>query len=270
MLQAPPVFDHLTLNARDALDPCCAALEAMGFSLTPPSYSNIGAVNRCVVLEGAYLEAIAVNPLALPPRRELMEQPLGLNAIVFRAENADACYADLIARGIPALPVQPFSRMAKNSLGEEREVSFRVVRLEPIWAAEAFPFGRLYFCEHLNAEVVFDQGFLQHGNGCRAFSALSIEAKNLDKLALTMNLMFGSAWSEDGSQATLHTQSLDIRFVKSSVDRIDTCSFTTLAGNSLAGISGAVNMTSATASVAPNPHTLQVFENPYGRFSLQN
>jgi Glyoxalase-like domain len=254
MLQAPPVFDHLTLNARDELDPCCAALEAMGFVLTPPSYSNIGAVNRCAVLDGAYLEVIAINPQALPPRRELMQQPLGLNAIVFRAENADACYADLIARGFPALPVQPFSRMAKNSLGEEREVSFRVVRFEPIWAAEAFPFGRVYFCEHLNAEVVFDQGFLQHENGCRAFAALTIEVKNLAKLALTMNLIFGSAWSGDSSQATLHTQSLDIRFVKSSVDRIVTCSFTTR----------------ATPSVAPNPRTLQVFENPYGRFSLQN
>ncbi len=265
MPQAPLVFDHLTLNARDELDPCCAALEAMGFVLTPPSYSNIGAVNQCVVLDGAYLEVIAINPKAVPPRRELMQQPLGLNAIVFRAENADACYADLIERGFPALPVQPFSRVARSSLGEAREVSFRVVRFEPTWAAEAFPFGRVYFCEHLNAEVVFDPGFVRHENGCRVFSALTIEVKNLAKLARTMSPLFGSAWSDDHSQAMLQTQALNIRFVQSSVDHIATCSF---AGR--ASVSEVSDISSPTLSTVLNPRTPLVFESPYGRFSLQN
>jgi Glyoxalase-like domain len=264
MPQAPLVFDHLTLNARDELDPCCAALEAMGFVLTSPSYSNIGAVNRCIVLEGAYLEAIAINPRAIPPRRELMQQPLGLNAIVFRAENADACYADFMERGFPVLPVQPFSRRAENSLGEDREVSFRVVRFESSWAAEAFPFGRVYFCEHLNPEVIFDQGYVRHGNGCRAFSALTIEVKNLAKLSLTMHSIFGSAWTGDSSQATLRTQALDIRFVHSSADRIATCGFT-----SRACISEASTLSDPKQALALNPPIPQVFENSYGRFSLQ-
>ncbi len=265
MPQAPLVFDHVTLNARDELDPCCVALEAMGFVLTPPSYSSIGAVNRCIVLDGAYLETIAINPRAVPPRQELMQQPLGLNALVFRAENADACYADLIERGFPALPVQPFSRVAKNSLGVEHEVSFRVVRFEPPWAAEAFPFGRVYFCEHLNAEVIFDPGYVRHENGCKMFSALRIEAKNLLKLGRTMSLMFGSAWSGNSLQATLKTQAFDIHFVQSSADRIAACSFTGRAGGS-----DVVGTASATPGVALNPRPSQFFENPYGRFLLQN
>ncbi len=264
MTQTPLLFDHLTLNARDELDPCCAALEGMGFALTPPSYSNIGAVNRCVVLEGAYLEVIAINPRAAPPRRELMQQPLGLNAIVFRAENADSCYASLIEQGFPALPVQPFSRRAQNSLGEEHEVSFRVVRFEPTWAADAFPFGRVYFCEHRNAEVVFDPGHVRHRNGCRVFSALTIEVKSLAKLSSTMSLLFGSAWSGNNSHATLQTQASDIHFVQASRDRIASCSFSSGAGDwDASGRSGGPQV------AALDPRTPQVFENPYGRFSLQ-
>lgn len=255
-----PVFDHLTLNARDELAPCCAALEAMGFMLTAPSYSNIGAVNRCIVLDGAYLETIAINPKALPPRKELLQQPLGLNAIVFRTNNADACLADLKAKGIPALPVQPFSRMAENSRGEEREVSFRVVRLEPTWAAQAFPFGRVYFCQHLNADVVFDPGFVRHANGCRSFAQITIEVKNLTALSVTMSLMFPGAWAletgpdsvraqaHDGMQATLRTQALNIRFLQGSEDRIRACGF-------------------QSSAVHP-PDSPQVFETPYGRFTL--
>jgi Glyoxalase-like domain len=262
-----PIFDHLTLNARDELAPCCEALEAMGFLLTPASYSNIGAVNRCIVLEGAYLEAIAVDPQAISPRLELLQQPLGLNAIVLRTDDADACYADLIARGFPVLPVQPFSRLAKNSLGEEREVSFRVVRFESSWGAEAFLFGRVYFCQHLNPEVVFDPGYVRHDNSCRAFESLAIEVRNLEKLSEVMKRLFGVAWSSAGTQASLKTQNLDIRFTQSLRDCIGTCGFTKRAR-------APVQKNHFSGNSLSQPHALtkhlspQVFENPYGRFSF--
>lgn len=258
-----PIFDHLTLNARDELGPCVAALESMGFLLTPPSYSNIGAVNQCVVLGDAYLEAIAINPEAATPRRELMLQPLGLNALVFRTEDADACYADLLARGLPALPVQPFSRRAKNSLGEDREVSFRVVRFEPNWGAETFTFGRIYFCQHLNPEVVFDPGFARHGNGSRAFSGISVEVKELDQLSLTMKRLFGDAWEGDTSQARLRTQAFDIQFVRSTHDRIGPCAFKEIGGST--GRASAVDAVSQSKPVIEPP---QVFDSRYGRFSF--
>jgi Glyoxalase-like domain len=267
MFNAPLVFDHLTLNARDELEPCCAALEAMGFVLTPPSYSNIGAVNRCIVLQGAYLEAIAINPLAQTPRRELMQQPLGLNAIVFRTEDADACFADLVARGFPALPVQPFTRIAKNSLGEDREVSFRVVRFESAWGADAFPFGRVYFCEHLNSETVFDPGYIRHQNGCRAFSEITVEVTDLARLSLTMRKLFGSAWSGDDARARLQTQALDILFLRASQDRVGTCTF-----RKAADVSVASNLrdsaTIGAVSSSSSSSRLNIFENPYGRFSF--
>jgi hypothetical protein len=255
-----PVFDHLTLNARDELTACADALEAMGFHLTPPSYSNIGAVNRCIVLEGAYLEAIAINPLAQLPRQELMQQPVGLNAIVFRTEDADASYADLVTRGFPVLPVQPFSRMAKNSKGEDCDVSFRVVRFESSWGAEAFAFGRVYFCQHLNPDVVFDAGFVRHDNACRAFEALTIEVTNLDKLSFTMKRLFGSAWSANNNLATLRTQALDIHFVLAAHDRITICEFRKTVH--------ALSAEGAKAQDAVKPSTPQIFENSYGRFTF--
>jgi Glyoxalase-like domain len=240
----PLVFDHLTLNARDKLDSCCAVLATMGFHLTPPSFQSIGAVNRCAVLEGAYLEVIAINQQAAQPRLELLHQPLGLNAIVFRVADAEACYADLLTKGFPALPVQAFSRMAKNSAGDDREASFRVVRFESQWAAQALPFGRVYFCQHLSPELVFDPGFVRHTNACRAFAAVVIEIRHLAPLSDLARRMFGNAWSETASEATLHTQGLQIHFVQSSQDRIVSCTF------------------------APQIGDPKIFENSYGRFIL--
>jgi Glyoxalase-like domain len=263
MLDQPLIFDHLTLNARDELGPCCVALEEMGFTLTPPSFSNIGAVNRCLVLDGAYLEAIAINPQAQPPRLELLQQPLGLNALVFRSADADACYADLIARGFPALPVQPFTRIAKNSLGEDREVSFRVVRFESVWGAEAFPFGRVYFCQHLNPEVVFDPGYICHPNGCRAFGALKVEVQHLDKLSLTMRRLFGSSWSGDEQQATLQTQALAIQFVRGSQDRIADCTF-----QKASGLPKPLASSGETPKATPATHSSRLIETSYGRFCI--
>lgn len=235
MSLCPPVFDHLTLNARDALADCCQSLEAMGFSLTPPSYQSIGAVNRCAIMQGAYLEVIAINPQAEQPRKELLEQSPGLNALVFRIDDAEACFAAFKAAGLPVLPAQQFSRMTSDSAGRPAEAGFRVVRFEAGWAARAFPFGRVYFCQHLTPGLIFDPGFVRHANGCTSFSGVDIEVRDLAALSPLMNSLFGASWRyQTGApgndqaapaQGLLGAGHVAIRFRPGTRDRITACAF---------------------------------------------
>lgn len=219
-----PVFDHLTLNAREDLQACCEQFESLGFTLTPPSFQSIGAVNRCAILDGAYLEIIAIDSAAPNPRKELLAQPQGLNAIVFRIDDAQACFDRFIAQGLPALPVQEFSRMARDSQGREREASFRVVRFEAAWAAQALPFGRVYFCQHLTPGLIFDPGFVVHRNGCRRFTGVRIEVRDLPALSPVMARIFGQAWANDAAgSARLHCEGFDIAFASGRHDHIPAC-----------------------------------------------
>ena len=237
MNAALPAFDHLTLNARDDLPACCQHLDALGFALTPPSAQSIGAVNRCAILEGAYLEIIALDATAAQPRTELLGQPAGLNAMVMRTPDATACYQELVDRGLPALPVQQFSRMALDASGREREAGFRVVRFEPGWAARMLPFGRLYFCQHLTPELIFDPGFIRHRNGCRRFTGLNVEVRDLPSIANLMTLIFGTAWEAVAgapglAQGRLRTMGFDIVFSQGQADWIPSCDLSRAGGPS--------------------------------------
>jgi hypothetical protein len=112
-----------------------------------------------------YLELVGIELGAAVVRREVAESPLGLNALVFKTADADACERQLTQLGIPCEPPLAFSRPVSLG-GEEHHAKFRTVRLKP----GVVQSGRVYFCEHQTPELVWGPDLQPHANGAVGLS----------------------------------------------------------------------------------------------------
>src|SRR3546814_6870798 len=82
----PLDFDHLVLMVRDQLTEHAQQLLQDGFHLTDLAVHNLGSINRLITLESAYIELLGWPAGKPPARKEIAEQTLGLDALVFRSE----------------------------------------------------------------------------------------------------------------------------------------------------------------------------------------
>jgi len=165
-----PRLDHVVVNVRDRLPEAAVRFAALGFTLTEPSRHTLGSMNRLALFPDHYLELLGIDPDAAKPRAELMRSALGLNAIVFATADAAALHRDLAARGVPVEPPTDFSRPVAGA-GEAR---FRTVHV----AANAVPFGRIYFCQHFTPDLVWSAAAHAHANGAVAIARILIETRD--------------------------------------------------------------------------------------------
>src|SRR5690606_27641844 len=113
-------------------------------------------------------------PAGEPPRRkEIAEQPLGLDALVWRSEDAAADHDRLKAAGFDVQPVGRLERPLEFH-GEQHLARFDTVRFntQPVDGL------RMYVCQHLTPEYVWDAPLMRHPNG--AISLQSIEIATPD------------------------------------------------------------------------------------------
>ena len=160
MLLPFPSLDHVVINALDRMDAAAECYRRLGFSLTPRGRHTLGSINHLAVFGTDYLELVGVAPDAPKARADIRRFPAGLNGFVFGTEDPDTLYAALAASGVPAEAPIAFSRPVELPRGSE-DARFRVVRL----AAEAVPYGRLYFCNHLTRSLVWRDAWREHANG---------------------------------------------------------------------------------------------------------
>jgi len=178
-------FDHLVLMARDRLDGAAQALLAMGFTLTPMAHHNVGSINRLAVLEGAYLELLGWDPGGESVRKEIANEPFGLNALVFRTWDAHACHRRLQEGGFQPNPVQDLSRPTTID-GNDVVARFKTVRFseQPVSGL------RIYFCEHLTPEYIWRSAYMDHANTlCRLKEVVVASAQPSDCYARLMALV---------------------------------------------------------------------------------
>lgn len=144
---------------RDSLSELSETFTSQGFQLTPLAHHNLGSSNRLIMLDSSYIELLGWEKGKSIQRAEIANQAIGLDALVFRTDNADACYAQLKASGFAVNPVQDLSREGEF-MGETVLVQFKTVRFseQPISGL------RIYFCEHLNPEYVWQKAWLSHPN----------------------------------------------------------------------------------------------------------
>ena len=180
-----PTIDHVVVNARDNLDAAAAAYERLGFTLTPRGHHTLGSANNLAIFGNDYLELIGVMDPA-SPRTDVMGSPIGLNGLVFGAEDSAATYASLVHSGVAATAPREFSRPVELPTGPEDAV-FRTVHLTPqaIWP------GRIYFCHHFTRQLVWRDEWRHHANGAIAVARMVIASDDPQRLGTLFGTMFG-------------------------------------------------------------------------------
>jgi hypothetical protein len=176
-----PTLDHVVVNARDRLDDAASVYQQLGFSLTPRGYHTLGSMNHLAMFGTHYLELIAAGPGG---RSDILQQPSGLNGLVFGAEDCAGVHDALTEAGVAVRPAQQFSRPVQLGDGPQ-DATFRTVHLADD------PVGRLYFCEHLTRGLVWRDEWRRHANGVIGISRFVFAARDPHRLAGLFGRMFG-------------------------------------------------------------------------------
>lgn len=179
-----PVLDHAVINVRDGLDAAAALWARLGFTLTPRGHHTLGSSNHLAVFGTDYLELLGVQPGNA--RTDVLDWPAGLNGLVFKTFDADATHGGLHAAGLPAMPVQAFSRPVETP-GGAQDAAFRTVRME----RDAAPMGRVFFCQHLTPGLVWCDDWRRHANGALGILRFVVAAEDPAGPASLLSRMFG-------------------------------------------------------------------------------
>ena len=168
-------LDHVVINVLFDMDRAAALMSQLGFTLTPRGHHSLGSINHLMVFEGHYLELIGLPSGTDVLRKDVLESPLGLDGLVFKADDIDKCQRTLRDSGLAMLEPRSFSRPVTID-GVEHLARFRTVRTAP----ELFEAGRIYYCQHFTPELVWHRPWMSHPNGVRGLSELVIVTSNLE------------------------------------------------------------------------------------------
>ncbi len=205
------LFDHLVIIGRDSLHEVSQACLNKGFQLTPLAHHNLGSSNRLIMFDSSYIELLGWSKGEIPKRKEIAKQPIGLDALVFRTGNAEECYENLRAQGFLVNPVQDLSRESEYNK-ETVLVKFKTVRFleQPIAGL------RIYFCEHLTPNYVWQSQWLKHTNQISRLQKINITAPDVQyatkRLTKLLNLESSdSRLSNDTSRIVLPNIEISIQ-----------------------------------------------------------
>lgn len=186
--QRPPpgtlVLDHVSHFVPDLRD-AAQALEALGFSVTPPSAQRTqegptGTANICVMLEAGYLEFLA--PIADTPNakrlRAATRRYSGVHLACFGTPAADEEHARLGWHGFQPMPLVALQRPVDVG-GKAQAARFKMVRAAP----EKMPEGRVQFVEHLTPEALWQPRYLKHANGITRLACVFVVADDVVQTA---------------------------------------------------------------------------------------
>lgn len=174
-------FDHLVVMMRDQLTEQARLIENDGYTLTDISVHNLGSMNRLITLQTSYIELLGWPAGAPPQRKEIAEQPLGLDALVFRSTDAHATRERLLPGGYAVNAVQRLERPLQFH-GQPAVARFDTLR----FAEQPVPGLRIYFCQHLTPDYVWDRAVMRHANGTVDLHEIELEAANAQQVATTL------------------------------------------------------------------------------------
>lgn len=172
-------LDHIVINVLFDMDRASTLMAQLGFTLTPRGHHSLGSINHLMMFEHDYLELIGLPSGTDKLRKDVLESPRGLNGLVFKVSDADACGRALRERGLAMLEPHGFSRPVTID-GVEHLARFRTVRTAP----DLFEAGRVYYCQHDTPELVWHRPWMSHANGAIALRELVIVSTNVEADAL--------------------------------------------------------------------------------------
>ena len=192
-------FDHLVIIGRDDLPNLSQQFQSQGFQLTPVAHHNLGSCNQLIMLNTAYIELLGWEAGKPPQRAEIANQAIGLDALVFRTDDAQATYEQLQAAGFAVNPVQDLSREAEF-LGKTVVARFKTVR----FAQQPLQGIRIYFCEHLTPEFVWQEQWLIHQNQIDYLEQITLACADTQNTANTLSKLLNlTAQDEIHSKETI-------------------------------------------------------------------
>jgi catechol 2,3-dioxygenase-like lactoylglutathione lyase family enzyme len=191
MAQELPRIDHVVVNVADQLDQALAQYRRLGFLLTPRGHHSLGSSNHLAIFGTDYLELIGYEPHNAGRAAASWGSLPGLSGLVFKTADADALYADLAQRGVrlDGEAPQAFFRPVELPDGSVRDARFRIVRLDPA----ALPNGRIFFCQHLDPDLVWRSAWQRHPNGVSGIVQTVIEARDPAASIRLLERTFGAA-----------------------------------------------------------------------------
>ena len=169
-MKLPGVLDHIVINTRFDMDRAEDIFVQLGFTLTPRGRHSLGSTNYLMMFSEDYLELLGIPEAEGDKRPDVSGAPAGLNGLVFKTDDADEAYRRLEKFNMAGDPPRSFARPLVLSDGTHQEARFRTVTA----SADAFPAGRLYFCEHLTPELLWRGEWQTHANGVTGFTELVI------------------------------------------------------------------------------------------------
>ena len=173
---------------RDSLSELSDTFASRGFQLTPLAHHNLGSSNRLIMLDSSYIELLGWEKDKPIQRAEIASQAIGLDALVFRTQDADACFSDLKKSGFAVNPVQDLSREGEF-MGANVLVQFKTVR----FSEQPIPGLRIYFCEHLTPEYVWQKQWLTHPNQMQYLPKISLTSPDIAQTAATFQRLLNLA-----------------------------------------------------------------------------
>jgi hypothetical protein len=167
-------LDHAVVSVHN-LDQAARTWAAFGFTLAPRGIHSphIGTANTTIMLADDYIELLAV----LTPTehniatRNYLANREGLDRAGFTTPDAAAGVAALLANGIAATGPLAFSRPVSMPGGTSTEARFRTFG----WPREERPGNvRLFACEHLTRDAVWQPALTRHANTAQRIDHIEV------------------------------------------------------------------------------------------------
>lgn len=190
MTRLIPRIDHVLVNVADRLDEAVRTYERLGFVLTPRGHHSLGSSNHLAVFGRDYLELVGYEPQNAVRAAGVWGDVTGLAGLVFKTDDADALHADLAARRVPLRDPAPLALSRPVTLpdGTIREAHFRLVHL----AADAVAGGRVFFCQHLDPDLVWRAEWQGHPNNVTGIARVVIASRDPAGPARLLADIFGA------------------------------------------------------------------------------
>lgn len=184
-------LDHLVLQVED-LDSSSRDFERMGFRLTPKGDhgKTLGTANRCVMLQGAYLELIGIvsrTKFNESFRAVLATYGEGVTSVGLATPSAAKAQAALRSAGLLVDSPTTFERPIDQGDGTTQRASFSVALLP-----EGLSPGVRYFvCQHHTPELIAAPHWLQHPNRASRIRRCIVGCADVVQAAAACEKIFG-------------------------------------------------------------------------------
>lgn len=222
--QVPPAgalnIDHVA-HFVPHIDEASAALERLGFTLTPFSAQShrlepdgplvpAGTGNRCVMLERGYLEFLTPtgDTSVAAQLRIAIDRYVGVHLVAFGTAAPQADHARLTEEGFDPLTPVALQRPISTPDGEDT-ARFTVVRVPPGSMAE----GRIQYCQQHTPHLLWQARWLAHANRACALSAVLVCVADPGRAAQRYSRFTGLRAMKSGATWTLATARGSLIFV---------------------------------------------------------